>query len=62
MRNNLYKRPDGFPLKTVEEFKELETDTDRLQELVFDMHFSNDISYNGLHDGHNNGSSIPSNK
>jgi len=35
MQNNLYNRPDGFPLKTVEEFKELETDRDRLQELVF---------------------------
>ncbi|CAL1672171.1 unnamed protein product [Lasius platythorax] len=39
MRNNLYKRPHGFPLKTVEEFKELETDTDRLQELLTYLKF-----------------------
>ncbi|XP_070156705.1 uncharacterized protein [Polyergus mexicanus] len=39
MRNNLYKRTDGFPLKTVKEFKELETDTDRLQELLTYLQF-----------------------
>lgn len=43
MQNNLYKRPDGFPLKTIEEFENLEADTDRLQELVSNMHFSINI-------------------
>lgn len=42
MQSNLYNRPDGFPLQTVEDFKELESDTDRLQQLVFNIHFSND--------------------
>lgn len=39
MQNNLYNRPDGFPLKTVEEFHDLEADKDRLQELVRNAFF-----------------------
>ncbi|XP_067211343.1 uncharacterized protein [Linepithema humile] len=39
MQNNLYKRPDGFPLKTIEEFENLKADTDRLQELLTYLKF-----------------------
>lgn len=39
IQNDLYKRPDGFPLSTVEEFQELESDADRLNELVYIFKF-----------------------
>lgn len=47
MQSNLYEKPNGLPLKTVEQ---LETDMDRQQELVFNMHFSN-IYHNRPYNG-----------
>ncbi|XP_067210756.1 uncharacterized protein [Linepithema humile] len=38
-QNSLYEKPDGFPLTTIEDFQELETDKDRLQKLASYLKF-----------------------
>ncbi|XP_011860090.1 PREDICTED: DNA endonuclease RBBP8-like [Vollenhovia emeryi] len=49
IQENLYDRPDGLPLATVEEFKSFESDTDRLHILPFSILTGSSDTKESLH-------------